>query len=117
MATRSINAPKVRVWCSVDAIELVLLPTYSLWLNRIECEFAALRYFALNGTDHCSHGEQDDAIGTYVRWRSQHAELVGGFAVGSKIRHPDYLTSAIHGDLGTACRERKVLRPATIRLV
>jgi hypothetical protein len=27
-------------------------------LNWIESEFAALRYFALNGTDHRSHGEQ-----------------------------------------------------------
>ncbi|MGY1900844.1 hypothetical protein [Nocardia gipuzkoensis] len=39
--------------------------TYSSWLNRIECEFAALRYFALNGTDHRSHIEQDTAIGDY----------------------------------------------------
>jgi hypothetical protein len=27
-------------------------------LNWIESEFAALRYFALNGTDHRSHGQQ-----------------------------------------------------------
>jgi hypothetical protein len=25
--------------------------------KHIECEFAALRYFALNGTDHRSHDE------------------------------------------------------------
>jgi hypothetical protein len=37
----------------------VFLPTYSSWLNWIEAEFAALRYFALNGTDHRSHTEQD----------------------------------------------------------
>ncbi|MET8779497.1 hypothetical protein ABZV58_31245 [Nocardia sp. NPDC004654] len=54
-------------------------------MNRIECEFAALRYFALNGTDHRSHGEQDDAIGD-IRWRNQHAGPVRDFAVGSKIR-------------------------------
>lgn len=35
-----------------NAVVLVFLPTYSSWLNRIECEFSALRYFALNGTDH-----------------------------------------------------------------
>jgi hypothetical protein len=28
-------------------VELVFLPTYSSWLNWIEPEFAALRYFAL----------------------------------------------------------------------
>ncbi|MGY1960886.1 hypothetical protein [Nocardia gipuzkoensis] len=70
---------------------MVFLPTYSLWLNRIECEFAALRHFALNGTDYRSHGEQDDAIRTYIRWRNQHAGPVRDFAVRSKIRHPHYL--------------------------
>ncbi|WP_245400241.1 hypothetical protein [Nocardia albiluteola] len=77
-------------------------------MNRIECEFAALRYFALNehvhgveaesrcvaapfGTDHRSHAEQDAAIGDYIRWRNQHAGPVRDFAVGSKIRYPDYL--------------------------
>ncbi|MER7455063.1 hypothetical protein ABTW96_32780 [Nocardia beijingensis] len=58
--------------------------------KRIECELAALRYFALNGTDHRSHDEQDDAIGTYVRWRNQHAGPVRDFSVGSEIRRPDY---------------------------
>lgn len=40
------------------------------WLNWIESEFAALRYFALNGTDHRSHAEQNAAIAAYVRWRN-----------------------------------------------
>jgi hypothetical protein len=64
---------------------------YSSWLNWIESEFAALRYFALNGTDHRSHDEQDDAIAACVRWRNQHAEPKRDFAVNSKIRLPDYL--------------------------
>lgn len=82
---------EVREWCAANDIELVFLPTYSSWLNRIECEFTALRYFALNGTDHRSHDEQDAAIGTYLRWRNQHARPIRDFAVGSKIRRPDYL--------------------------
>jgi hypothetical protein len=61
---------------------LPALPTYSSWLNWLECEFAALRYFALNGTDHQNHGEQDDAIGAYIRWRNQHAEPKRDGAVG-----------------------------------
>nr|WP_307631467.1 IS630 family transposase [Nocardia vaccinii] len=85
---------EVRAWCVANAVVLVFLPTYSSWLNRIECEFSALRYFALNGTDHRSHGEQDDAVGTYIRWRNQHAEPIRDFTVGSKIRHPDYLPKA-----------------------
>ncbi|MEV0294183.1 hypothetical protein [Nocardia sp. NPDC050710] len=72
-------------------MELAFLPTYSPWLNRIECEFAALRYFALNGTDHRSHIEQDDVVGSYIRWRNQHTRPVRDFAVSTKIRHPDHL--------------------------
>jgi hypothetical protein len=58
-----------------DEVELVFLPTYGSWLNWIESEFAALRYFALNGTDHRSHDEQNAAaIATTVvsasRWRA-----------------------------------------------
>ncbi|WP_255285487.1 transposase [Nocardia pseudobrasiliensis] len=78
-------------WCAGNDVELVFLPTYSSWLNWIESEFTALRYFALNGTDHRSHGEQDDAIGAYIRWRNQHAQPKRDFAVDSKIRLPDYL--------------------------
>ncbi|MGV9668882.1 transposase [Nocardia niigatensis] len=58
---------EVRDWCATNDVELVFLPTYSSWSNWIECEFAALRYFALNGTDHRSHDEQDNAIGTHIR--------------------------------------------------
>lgn len=57
---------EVREWAANNNVELVFLPTYSSWLNWIESEFAALRYFALNGTDHRSHNEQDAAIGAYV---------------------------------------------------
>ena len=51
--------PDVRAWCAANQVELVFLPTYGSWLNWIEAEFAALRYFALNGTDHRSHTEQN----------------------------------------------------------
>jgi transposase len=54
--------PEVRAWCAANAIELVFLPTNASWLNWIECEFTALRYFALNGTDHRTHAEQNTAI-------------------------------------------------------
>ncbi|MCM0674508.1 IS630 family transposase [Micromonospora phytophila] len=65
--------PEVRAWCATNQVELVFLPTYASWLNWIEAEFAAVRYFALNGTDHRSHAEQDAAIGDYIRWRNQRA--------------------------------------------
>ena len=66
--------------------QLVFLPTYGSWLNWIEAEFAALRYFALNGTDHRSHAEQNAAIAGYVRWRNARAQPKVNFAVDSPIR-------------------------------
>jgi transposase len=80
----------VAAWCDDNNVELVLLPTNASWLNWIEAEFAALRYFALNGTDHRSHDEQGKAIKAYIVWRNAHAEPKRGFAINSKIRSPDY---------------------------
>jgi transposase len=80
----------VTAWCDDNNIELVFLPTNASWLNWIEAEFAALRYFALNGTDHRSHDEQGKAIKAYMVWRNAHAEPKRGFAINSKIRSPDY---------------------------
>jgi len=42
-------------------------------LNRIEAQFTALRYFALDGTDHASHKEQASMIRRYIIWRNNHA--------------------------------------------
>ena len=77
---------EVRTWAADNDIELVFLPTYGSWLNWIESEFAALRYFALNGTDHRSHAEQNAAIAAYVRWRNARAQPKVNFAVNSPIR-------------------------------
>ena len=76
----------VRTWCADNQIELIYLPTYGSWLNWIEAEFAALRYFALGGTDHRSHAEQNAAINAYVRWHNTRAEPKTGFATDSPIR-------------------------------
>lgn len=45
----------------------------SSWLNRIEAQFTALRYFTLDGTDHASHKEQSSMIRRYIIWRNKHA--------------------------------------------
>lgn len=76
----------VRAWCADHEVELVFVPTYSSWLNWIEAEFAALRYFALNGTDHRSHAEQNAAIAGYIRWRNTRASPKVNFATDSPIR-------------------------------
>ncbi|MFF1477073.1 IS630 family transposase [Streptomyces sp. NPDC058301] len=77
---------EVRTWAADNDVELVFLPTYGSWLNWIESEFAALRYFALNGTDHRTHGEQNSAIAAYIRWRNTRAEPKATFAPDSSIR-------------------------------
>ena len=40
-------------------------------MNRIECQFTALREFTLNGTDHASHREQGSMIRRYIAWRNR----------------------------------------------
>jgi len=40
------------------------------WLNRIEAQFTALRYFALDGTDRRSHKEQGSMIRRSIIWRT-----------------------------------------------
>ena len=46
---------KVRTWAADNNVELAHTPFYASWLNRIEAQFKALRYFCLNGTDHSDH--------------------------------------------------------------
>jgi transposase len=64
----------------------VFLPTYGSWLNCIESAFAALRYFALNGTDHQTHAEQNAAIAAYIRWYNHQVKPKISFAASSPIR-------------------------------
>ena len=49
---------RVANWAAANNVELAYVPTNASWLNRIEAQFTALRYFALDGTDHTSHAEQ-----------------------------------------------------------
>jgi hypothetical protein len=55
-------------------VEVAYTPTNSSWLNRIEAQFTALRYFALDGADHRSHKEQGSMIRRYIIWRNRHAD-------------------------------------------
>jgi hypothetical protein len=66
-------------------------PDQRVWLNWIEAEFTALRYFTLDGSDYPSHAAQELAIARYIRWANQRATPKRRFAVNSKIRRPDYL--------------------------
>jgi hypothetical protein len=60
--------PRVADWAAAHNVELA----YGSWLNRIEAQFTALRYFALDGTDHDSHTAQASMIRRYIAWRNRH---------------------------------------------
>jgi hypothetical protein len=55
---------------------LVFTPSNASWLNWIECEFTALRYFTLDGSDYPSHTAQETAIAGYVRWANRRADPI-----------------------------------------
>jgi transposase len=63
---------RVGAWASANNVELAYVPFYGSWLNRIEAQFTALRYFALDGTDHRTHREQAGMIRRYIAWRNRH---------------------------------------------
>lgn len=64
---------RVGVWAAANNVELAYVPTNASWMNRIEAQFQALRYFTLDGTDHRSHEEQNSMIRRYIIWRNRHA--------------------------------------------
>ena len=63
---------RVGDWATANNVELAYVPFYGSWLNRIEAQFTALRYFTLDGTDHASHREQGSMIRRYIAWRNRH---------------------------------------------
>jgi transposase len=64
---------RVGEWAKTSNVEIAYTPTNSSWLNRVEAQFTALRYFALDGTDFPSHKEQASMIRRYIIWRNNHA--------------------------------------------
>jgi transposase len=65
---------RVADWAESNNVEIAYTPTNSSWLNRIEAQFTALRYFTLDGTDHATHKEQGSMIRRYIIWRNRHAD-------------------------------------------
>jgi len=64
---------RVGDWPEANNVEFAYAPTNSSWLNRIEAQFTALRYFTLDGTDHSTHNAQGSMIRRYIIWRNGHA--------------------------------------------
>jgi hypothetical protein len=65
-------------------VELTFTPSNASWLSWIECEFTALRYVTLDGSDYPSHTAQESAIAGYIRWHNKRAQPKRRFAVDSK---------------------------------
>jgi transposase len=63
---------RVGRWAGANNVEIAYTPFYGSWLNRIEPQFTALRYFTLDGTDHATHREQASMIRRYIAWRNRH---------------------------------------------
>ena len=70
-------------------------PEQRLLVELVECEFTALRYFTLDGSDYPSHTAQEAAMAGYIRWANRCAKPKRCFAVDSKIRRPDYLPNVV----------------------
>ena len=64
----------VRGWAAENNVELAYTPHYGSWLNRIEAQFKALRYFTLDGTDHPDHATQARLIRRYIAWRNYNVD-------------------------------------------
>ena len=56
-------------------------------MNRIECQFTALREFALNGTDFTTHREQGSMIRRYIAWRNRHTSAPRRRAFVKRAKH------------------------------
>jgi transposase len=65
---------EVRDWAHDNNVEFAYTPHYGSWLNRIEAQFKALRYFTLDGTDHPDHATQARLIRRYIAWRNHNAD-------------------------------------------
>jgi transposase len=57
-------------WARKHNVRLYFTPTNASWLNRIECEFTALKRYTLENSDHPSRQDQYAATESYLRWRN-----------------------------------------------
>lgn len=61
---------EVQAYAKTHRIKFYWTPTNASWLNRIECQFTALKKFALENSDYQSHEELQHAIESYLAWRN-----------------------------------------------
>jgi len=63
---------RVGRWAAASNVQIAHTPTNASWSNRIEAQFTALRYLALDGTDHATHQQQASMIRRHIIWRNNH---------------------------------------------
>ena len=61
---------EVLEWAARHNVQFYYTPTNASWLNRIECQFTALKKFALDHSDFRTHQEQQESITRYLSWRN-----------------------------------------------
>jgi transposase len=62
-------------WAKGHKIRFYFTPTNASWLNRIECQFTAMKKFALENSDFRTHHEQQAAIARYLTWRNGERDI------------------------------------------
>jgi hypothetical protein len=62
--------PDIRDFAAESNIELVPLPTYASYLNRIECHFGPIQEFVFNNADYLDWAAARHALADYTRYRN-----------------------------------------------
>jgi transposase len=62
--------PAIRAWATANRVQLVPVPTYASYLNRIECHFWAYVEFVIRGSDYVNHDQLAEATRAYLRYRN-----------------------------------------------
>lgn len=62
--------PDIRSFAADNRIELVAVPTYASYLNRIECHFGPIQEFVFNNTDYLDWDAARHALAGYTRYRN-----------------------------------------------
>jgi len=62
---------RMKAFMAAHNVQPVYTPTYSSWLNAIECHFTPLKTFAIGGTDDPSHQYRRRRIARYLTWRNR----------------------------------------------
>jgi transposase len=66
---------KLRDMPKLSKIKFYWMPTNASWLNRIECQFTALKKFALENTDCRTHEALQGSIESYLSWRNRNRQI------------------------------------------